>query len=309
MEVFHGTFDPGGEVEERAWMEPHQTQQESTAQRLHLEKQVQRTLAEDVGAGDLTAFLIPEPVVSEALILVRESAVLCGQPWVNEVFRQLDSRLQVDWKAAEGAEVLPGQEVATLKGPARALLTGERAALNFLQTLSGVATQTRQFVRAVAGTRAVIVDTRKTIPGLRLAEKYAVRIGGGTNHRMGLYDAILIKENHIAATGSITQAITLAQNIKGTYKFIQVEVETLEQLEEALIAGANMVMLDNMSLEMQRQAVMQVAGRARVEVSGGVNLESVRQIAELGVDRISIGSLTKDIKSIDFSMRFKDVNL
>ncbi len=274
---------------------------------LHLQKQVQRALAEDIGAGDLTSVLIPETRHCEATILVREEAVICGQPWVNEVFRQLDERVMVQWTVAEGATIQTNQVVARLSGPARALLTGERVSLNFLQTLSGVATQTQRFVQAVTGTQAVIVDTRKTIPGLRLAEKYAVRIGGGTNHRMGLYDAILIKENHIAATGSITNAIHLARTYDGNCQFIQVEVETLAQLEEALAAGVGMVMLDNMSVEQQREAVACVAGRSLVEVSGGVSLEGVRAIAELGVDRISVGSLTKDIRAIDYSMRFKDV--
>ncbi len=274
---------------------------------LHLEKQVQRALAEDIGAGDLTAELIPEDRHCDALIIVREIAVVCGQPWVNEVFRQLDPRVQVDWQVAEGDELETNQVVARLSGPARALLTGERVSLNFLQTLSGVATQTRRFVQAVAGTRATIVDTRKTIPGLRLAEKYAVRIGGGTNHRMGLYDAILIKENHITATGSITNAVNMAKAFNGKYKFIQVEVETFEQLEEALDIGVGMVMLDNMTPEQQRMAIERVGNRSLVEISGGVSLDSVRLIAELGVDRISVGALTKDVKAIDYSMRFKDV--
>lgn len=274
---------------------------------LHLEKQVQRALAEDIGAGDLTAELIPEARCAEAIILVRESAVICGQPWVNEVFRQLDPRVTVHWQVSEGTVLDAEQVVARLSGPARALLSGERVCLNFLQTLSGVATQTRHFVQAVAGTRAAIVDTRKTIPGLRLAEKYAVRIGGGTNHRMGLYDAILIKENHISATGSITNAVKLAKEFSGKYKFIQVEVENLEQLEEALSLEVGMVMLDNMTAEQQQRAIVQVAGRSLVEISGGVSLEGVRAIAELGVDRISVGALTKDVKAIDFSMRFLDV--
>lgn len=273
---------------------------------LHLEKQVQRALAEDIGAGDLTSVLIPESKQCEAILLVREAAVICGQPWVNEVFRQLDEQVQVHWSVAEGDDIALNQVVATFSGPARALLTGERVALNFLQTLSGVATQTRHFVEAVQGTGAQIVDTRKTIPGLRLAEKYAVRIGGGTNHRMGLYDAILIKENHISATGSISNAIKLAREFNGKYKFIQVEVETIAQLEEALAAAVGMVMLDNMTSEQQRQAVTLVAGRALVEISGGVTLESVHALAALGVDRVSVGALTKDVKAIDFSMRFKD---
>ncbi len=298
----------GVSVESTVREEFHEDRSEGSTPLLHLEKQVQRALAEDVGAGDLTSVLIPEDTVGEAHILVREDAVLCGQPWVDEVFRQLDARVSLRWCVREGEAVTPQTVVATLTGPARALLTGERTALNFLQTLSGVATRTRQFVRAVNGLSTVIVDTRKTIPGLRLAEKYAVRMGGGTNHRMGLYDAILIKENHIAATGSIARAIDMARSYNGSYKFIQVEVETLEQLDQALEAGASMVMLDNMPVSQQQEAVTRVAGRALVEVSGGVGLEGVRAIAALGVDRISVGSLTKDIQAIDFSMRFKDAN-
>ena len=268
-------------------------------------EQVALALAEDVGSGDRTAALIAEGRWASATIRVREAAVLCGQPWVETVFAQLAASVEIVWHVDEGAMAAPDSLVATLRGPARALLTGERTALNFLQTLSAVATQTHRFVEAIAGCRARIVDTRKTLPGLRLAEKYAVRIGGGTNHRLGLYDGILIKENHLAAAGSLTAAIRQALAAAPPDVFVEVEVETLAQLEEALEAEAPMILLDNMTLAQQHQAVQLTRNRAILEVSGGVTLESVRGIALTGVDRISVGGLTKDIKAVDFSMRFQ----
>ncbi len=270
-----------------------------------LQEQVAQALAEDIGSGDRTAALIPQDRQAHATVKVREAAVLCGQPWFDAVFRQLGDATQIQWHVAEGALTEPDTIVATLRGPARTLLTGERTALNFLQTLSAVATQTRRFVEAVAGCRARIVDTRKTLPGLRLAEKYAVRVGGGTNHRLGLYDGILIKENHIAAAGSLSAAVRQALAAAPDDVFVQVEVETLAELEEAIVAGAPMILLDNMSPAQQHQAVALTHGRAVLEVSGGVSLATVREMALTGVDRISVGSLTKDVKAVDFSMRFQ----
>jgi nicotinate-nucleotide pyrophosphorylase (carboxylating) len=231
--------------------------------------------------------------------------VICGQAWFEATLRRLDPAAKVAWTVAEGAPVPAGTQVCSVTGNARALLTAERAALNFLQTLSGVATVTRGYVKAIAGTRAMIVDTRKTLPGLRLAQKYAVRVGGGSNHRLGLYDAMLIKENHIAAAGGIRQAITEARKLAHTGAWIQVEVETLDQLKEALNAGATMILLDNMSPERMREAVKIAGDRAELEASGGITLENVRAIAETGVHRISVGALTKDVKAVDFSMRFE----
>jgi len=268
-------------------------------------EQVRRALAEDMGNGDRTAALIPLSAMAHATITVREEACLCGQPWFNEVFRQCDSRTQIVWNNSEGTLLGRGQTPVVLRGPARALLTGERTALNFLQTLSSVASQTSLFVEAVRGTHAVIVDTRKTIPGLRLAQKYAVRVGGGQNHRIGLYDGLLLKENHIAAAGGVRPALMAALAVTPKDVLLEIEVETLQQLEEALQAGAPMVLLDNMPLQQLREAVHLNQGRAILEASGGVNVHTVRAIAETGVDRISVGGLTKDIKAIDFSMRFQ----
>ena len=264
---------------------------------------VKIALAEDVASGDLTARLIPESGRARARVISREAAVLCGTAWFDEVFRQLDSGVKVGWKAADGERVHADQVLCELEGSARSLLTGERTALNFLQTLSAVATKTRKFADAVVGTRAAILDTRKTLPGLRQALKYAVRCGGGTNHRMGLYDGVLIKENHIAAAGGIVQAMSRAAEVAGG-KPIQIEVETLDQLQQALAAGARLILLDNLDVQGLKEAVRITAGRAALEASGGVSLESVRAIAESGVDRISIGSLTKDIQAVDLSMRF-----
>ncbi|OFZ91413.1 MAG: nicotinate-nucleotide diphosphorylase (carboxylating) [Betaproteobacteria bacterium RIFCSPLOWO2_12_FULL_62_58] len=270
-----------------------------------IERNVGAALAEDMGSGDLTALLIPADAIARATIVCRTDAVLCGQAWLEACFRRLDARATVSWLVAEGTRIAPGTRICEIRGQARALLTAERTALNFLQTLSAVATVTRRYVEAVKGTRAAIVDTRKTLPGLRLAQKHAVRTGGGVNHRLGLYDGILIKENHIAAVGSATAAINAARKIAPPGVWIQVEVETLEQLKEVLAAGANMVLLDNMDLDTMRAAVKITAGRAQLEASGGITLDNVRAIAETGVDRISVGSLTKDIKAVDLSMRFQ----
>ena len=273
-----------------------------------IELNVTAALAEDVGSGDLTARLVPDNRVSRAMVVSRENAVLCGTAWFDRCFKALDPSIKITWNATDGDRLIPNQTLCEIEGPARSLLTGERTALNFLQMLSGVATRTRQFVDIVAGTRAEIVDTRKTLPGLRLAQKYAVKCGGGGNHRLGLYDAILIKENHILAAGSIPAAMAEAQKVAdsthGHCKFVQVEVETLEELQQALSASARMILLDNMSLDQMREAAVITAGRAILEASGNVNLETVRGIAETGVDRISIGGLTKDVRALDLSMRF-----
>lgn len=270
-----------------------------------IERNVAAALAEDVGGGDLTAPLTPASKTVRAAVTCRKEAVICGQAWFEATIRRLDPAVKVAWTVAEGAPVPAGTQVCSVNGNARALLTAERVALNFLQTLSGVATVTRRYVEAIAGTRARIVDTRKTLPGLRLAQKYAVRVGGGSNHRLGLYDAMLIKENHVAAAGGIRQAITQARNLAHAGAWIQVEVENLDQLREALDAGATMILLDNMSPDRMREAVKIAGGRAELEASGGITLENVRAIAETGVHRISVGALTKDVKAADFSMRFE----
>jgi nicotinate-nucleotide pyrophosphorylase (carboxylating) len=267
-------------------------------------RNVAAALAEDVGSCDWTAMLTAADQQSRAGIVCRSPAVLCGRPWFEATFLELDPAANIEWKAEEGAMLDAGFQVCTVSGKARALLTGERTALNFLQTLSAVATATRTYVKAVAGTRAQIVDTRKTLPGLRIAEKYAVRTGGGVNHRMGLYDALLIKENHIAAAGGISAALAQAAKIMPPGVWLQIEVETLAQLSEALAGGAAMILLDNMDAATMREAVRINAGRAKLEASGGITLDTVRAVAETGVDRISIGSLTKDIKAADYSMRF-----
>ena len=273
-----------------------------------IERNVCAALAEDVGSGDLTAQLVDSNSVRRATIVSRENAVLCGTAWFERCFKTLDPAISVSWQAADGDRVVPDQLLCQLEGPARALLTGERTALNFLQLLSGVASKARRYSDAIAGTRAQIVDTRKTLPGLRLAQKYAVKCGGGGNHRLGLYDAILIKENHIIAAGSIAAAIAAANAVAATTagrcKFIQVEVENADELQQALAAGARMILLDNMSLAQMRDAVAITAGRAILEASGNVTLETLRAIAETGVDRISIGALTKDVSALDLSMRF-----
>ena len=266
---------------------------------------VQRALAEDMGHGDLTAALIPENKTTRAQVVTREAAILCGCAWFDEVFRQLDARVRTTWNAPDGEAIRAGQTLCQIEGPARAILTGERTALNFLQTLSGVATRTRSYVDAMRGTHAVILDTRKTVPGLRLAQKYAVRCGGGQNHRLGLYDGILIKENHIAAAGSIVAAIEAAKTSAAPGLLVEIEVENLQQLREALAAGARRILLDNFDLAGLRTAVSETRGRAQLEVSGGVTLTNVRALAETGVDFISIGDLTKNLTAVDLSLRFE----
>ena len=275
--------------------------------RAQAQEDVRRALAEDLGAGDLTAALVPAGQRVRARILAREAAVICGAPWAEAALRALDPDVQLTWLVGEGQRCAPDQVVLEMQGDARALLSAERTALNFLQLLSGVATKTAQYVEAVAGTKAAIVDTRKTIPGLRIAQKYAVQVGGGVNHRIGLYDAVLIKENHIAAAGGIAPVLRAAEKVAAQARFIEIEVETLAQLQEALDAGARMVLLDNMPLADLRQAVQINAGRAVLEISGGVTFDGLKALAETGVDRISIGVLTKDVKATDFSMRVQEL--
>lgn len=265
---------------------------------------VTRALQEDVGSGDLTARLIPESRAAAARLMTRQDGVLCGVEWFNRTFEELDPEIEIFWHHKDGDEIVAGSSICELEGHARALLTGERTAMNFLQLMSGVATKARQYVQAVAGTRARIVDTRKTLPGLRIAQKYAVHTGGAGNHRIGLYDGILIKENHIAAAGSVRQAVERALHDNSPGVLLQVEVETLEQLSEALDAGARLILLDNFDLDRMRRAVELTAERAELEASGGITLQNVREIAETGVHRISVGSLTKDVKALDLSMRF-----
>jgi len=266
------------------------------------EQNLLAALLEDVGSGDLTGKLVPEEPRAQARVIVREQAVLCGAPWFEGVMFAVDQDIEIDWKYAEGDMMAADSVVCTLTGSPRSLLTAERSALNFLQLLSGVATATRTYVDVIVGTKAKILDTRKTLPGLRQAQKYAVRVGGGVNQRMALYDGILIKENHIAAAGGITPALQAANALDAGVS-IQIEVESIAELEEALGAGATSVLLDNFDLDMMRDAVRINAGRALLEASGGINMQTVRAIAETGVDRISIGSLTKDVKATDYSLR------
>jgi nicotinate-nucleotide pyrophosphorylase (carboxylating) len=274
--------------------------------RIEIARNVAVSLAEDVGSGDLTALLISSKAQARATVITREAAVVCGTAWFDATFAALSPAATVLWHANDGDFVSPGQALCDVLAPARGLLTAERTALNFLQLLSATATATRRYVDAIAGTRAKIVDTRKTLPGLRLAQKYAVAVGGGLNHRTGLYDGILVKENHIIAAGGVARAVKAAQALAPQGVFIEIEVENLIELQAALEAGANMILLDNMSLDDMREAVQLAAGRAQLEASGGVSLESVRAIAETGVDRISIGSLTKDVKALDLSLRLID---
>jgi nicotinate-nucleotide pyrophosphorylase (carboxylating) len=269
-----------------------------------INEQVRLALAEDLGSGDLTAALLDERVEARAHIVCRETAVICGTAWVNQVFHQLDGDIDIDWRVEDGESVTPGTLLCILYGNNRSLLSGERTALNYLQTLSATATKTRRYVAAVEGTGVTVLDTRKTIPGLRLQQKYAVACGGGQNHRIGLYDAILLKENHVQIAGSVGAALKRANRIAPAGVEIEVEVESLAQLEEALAAGAKRVLQDNFELKMLRDAVEMNAGRARLEASGGVNLETIRAIAETGVNDISVGALTKDLKAIDLSMLF-----
>jgi nicotinate-nucleotide pyrophosphorylase (carboxylating) len=276
---------------------------------IEIERSIAAALAEDVGTGDLTALLIPAGKTARGVVITREDAVLCGSAWFERCLLTLDPKAMIHWEVREGDQVGANRTLCEVRAETRALLTGERTALNFLQLLSATATLTRRFVAAVAGTQAHIVDTRKTLPGLRLAQKYAVRTGGGTNHRSGLYDGILIKENHILAAGGVTAALEKAREIAPSNVFIQIEVETLEQLREALAAAAEMVLLDNMTLDQMREAVAINDGRAALEASGGVSLERVRAIAETGVDRISVGALTKDVRAVDLSLRHVEAEL
>lgn len=266
------------------------------------EQNILAALLEDIGSGDLTGKLVPNDTRVTARVIVREAAVLCGAPWFEGVMLAVDQDTDIAWQFAEGDLMPANSTVCTITANPRALLTAERAALNFLQLLSGVATATRRYVDVIAGTSAAILDTRKTLPGLRQAQKYAVRVGGGKNQRMALYDGILIKENHIAAAGGVTPALTTAASLNAGVP-VQIEVETIAQLEEALAAGVKSVLLDNFDLAMMREAVQVNAGRALLEASGGINLDTVRAIAETGVDRISIGSLTKDVHATDYSLR------
>lgn len=265
---------------------------------------IHAALEEDIGSGDLTAQLIPENARAHATVVTRQAAVLCGSLWFEECFLSLDPDCKIKWLAQEGQRVEPDQTLCEIQGSARAMLSSERPALNFLQTLSATATLTRRYVEAVAGTQAKIMDTRKTIPGLRMAQKYAVRVGGGHNQRIGLFDGVLIKENHIVAAGSIRAVLEQAFCITPPGIPIQIEVENMAQFAEALNAGARMILLDNFSLVDMRTAVTQARGCAELEASGGISLEDVLLVAETGVDRISIGALTKDVQAVDLSMRF-----
>jgi len=266
-------------------------------------RDVRAALAEDLGDGDKTASLIREGQQLQTRVICREHAVLCGQAWFEETFRQLEPSILINWRLDDGESMSPDQEICTVEGPARAILSGERTALNFLQTLSGTATRTAQYVEAISGTRVTVLDTRKTLPGLRLAQKYAVLCGGGANHRIGLFDAILIKENHIAAAGSITDAVGQARETSSGL-LIEVEVENLAQLEEAVNASAGRALLDNFSLDLLAEAVSRYSGRIELEASGGIMLETIRKVAETGVDYISTGDLTKSVRATDFSMRY-----
>ena len=268
-----------------------------------IEQDVRRALDEDLGSGDITAQLIPEDRICQASVYARDPAVLCGCNWFDAVFKQLNDKVDIRWYAADGGAVAPHQVVCTLRGFACCLLSGERTALNFLQTLSGTASVANSYAKRVEGLNTRVLDTRKTIPGLRRAQKYAVRCGGCHNHRMGLYDAFLIKENHIAAAGSIKSAINAARALNKEIS-IEVEVENSDELKQALQAGADRILLDNFTVDEIRQAVVLTGQRAELEASGGITLETLRQYAETGVDYVSIGALTKDIRAIDFSMRF-----
>jgi nicotinate-nucleotide pyrophosphorylase (carboxylating) len=264
---------------------------------------VTRALAEDIGRGDLSAALVPRHTTANATIITREPTILCGSPWATEVFRQLDPTVEIDWQSQEGADVEAGQTLCTLHGPAQALLTGERCALNFLQTLSGTATHARRYADAVANTGCVVLDTRKTIPGLRSAQKYASALGGCRNHRLGLDDGILIKENHITACGSIANAVASARDIAPVLTRIEVEVEDLEQVHQALAAGTDALLLDNFPLQQLREAVALCKGRASTEASGNIDLDTIAEVAATGVDFISTGAITKHLRAIDLSMR------
>ncbi len=267
-----------------------------------IDAQIDTVLSEDLGTGDLTAALLPATQRARAELITRESATLCGCAWFETVFRRLDSAVMIHWEASDGERIQPGQRLCVLEGLSRAVLTGERTAMNCLQTLSGTATRARQYADAVDGLPVQVLDTRKTLPGLRLAQKYAVRCGGCHNHRIGLFDAILIKENHILAAGSVQGALEAARALNAGVS-IEIEVESLAELEQALNAGAELVLLDNFTLDALREAVTMNAGRSQLEASGGINLKTIRPIAETGVDRISVGALTKDVTAVDLSMR------
>ena len=275
-----------------------------------LHDSVARALREDVGDGDATAALVPAEARATAIVSAKEACVLCGVPFFDEAMRQLDPSTRVHWHVAEGDRIAAATKLCTIDGLARSILTAERVGINFLQTLSSTATSTRRYVDAVAsvpGARARVIETRKTIPGLRLAQKYAVLVGGGTNNRIGLFDGILIKENHIVAAGGIGPAMRKALSSTAGARSgmtIQIEVETLEQLDEAIAAGAKLILLDNFTTERMTAAVQRTAGRAALEASGGINIDTIRAVAATGVDRISVGALTKDVKAIDLSMRF-----
>ena len=272
-----------------------------------LPQQVARALAEDIGAGDLTAALIPADRTGRATVITREAAVICGMPYVNATFDALESQVRIDWQVAEGERVKANQPLFNVEGPARALLTGERTALNFLQLLSGTATAANAYAVLLEGTKCRLLDTRKTIPGLRTAQKYAVRVGGGQNHRMGLFDGVLIKENHIMAAGSIAKAVAEARRSGGQVP-VEVEVETLSELQQAIAAGADIAMLDEFSLQSMREAVAVNSAAMRplkLEASGGISSSTIRDIAETGVDYISVGSITKHVRAVDLSMRFR----
>lgn len=265
---------------------------------------VQRALAEDIGDGDLTAALVPVDTRGRGRVISREEAVLCGTAWFEEVFRQIDDQIAIHWEARDGDAVRRDQLLCRVEGPARGLLTGERTALNFLQILSGTATAARRYAEAVRGTRATVLDTRKTLPGLRTAQKYAVSCGGANNHRMGLFDGILIKENHIVAAGGIRPAVEAAR-AQGAKVPVEVEVETLEQVQQALAAGADILLLDNFDLAGMKEAVQLTAGRAKLEASGGIDLTQIRAVAETGIDYVSVGALTKHVKAVDLSLRLE----
>jgi nicotinate-nucleotide pyrophosphorylase (carboxylating) len=272
-----------------------------------LGSQVHTAIREDVGTGDVTAGFVPENQIARGCVITREAAVMCGRPWVDEVFRQLDEGVRIRWHAGDGERISPAQNLFDIEGSARSILTGERTALNFLQLLSAVATETRRYVEAVAGTGCTILDTRKTLPGLRTAQKYAVVCGGAANHRMGLFDMVLVKENHIAAAGSLTRAVESARRHVPGLK-VEVEVETMKELEEALVAKPDIIMLDNFAPDEMRAAVAlnkERGHRAKLEASGNVSLDTIRRIAETGVDFISVGGLTKHVRAVDLSMRLE----
>lgn len=270
-----------------------------------IQQQVEQALNEDIGSGDVTAALLPADKPITATVISRQNAVIAGCDWFEEVFHQLDSSIGIHWHCADGDRVEQDQIICELQGSVRPVVTGERAALNFLQTLSGTATTTRRYVDRIIGTGAQVLDTRKTLPGLRLAQKYAVSCGGGSNHRIGLYDMVLIKENHITAAGSILNAVKTARRLSPKLE-IEVEVENLEQLDQALEAGVERILLDNMSLKTLRQAVTLNSSRAKLEASGGITFDNIRDVAETGVDFISVGALTKDVQAVDLSMRIKE---